>query len=286
MARPQNTSKSSTTIFTTLKSTGIGVPRTLSMNRKKGSGHIFLDANTIFYPDWQSQLQTVFDLTRKMFCIDSDDFFVSIDSKAVNGWSTSVPLFLLCASVITETPLPDNIFSTGCMYSPDGWVSFGKAEAVQAKIDASEAFATCTSIENPQFLIPFSLNRYKSKRVCLTYVKSVFSALKIALPQVYQEYITVITKLSHVTSQPDLQDVLEYIPDTGEVFALICTDQHPSYSQKNTNSVPVIVPDAPSGRMYLYFIKDNTVEFKHHYTNKEHALADTVKYTEVLHAES
>jgi hypothetical protein len=221
-----------------------------------------------------------------MFLIDSDDFFVSIDSKAVNGWSTSVPLFLLCASVITETPLPNNIFSTGCMYSPDGWVSFGKTEAVQTKIDASEAFVTRTSVENPQFLIPFSLNRYMNEKVNLTYVKSVFSALKIALPQVYQEYNTVIEKLSHVTSQPDLQDVLEYIPDTGEIFALICADQHPSYSQKITHSVPVIEPDTPSGRMYLYFIKDNTVEFKHHYTNKEHALKDTVKYTEVLHAES
>lgn len=275
----------STTIFTTVKSTGVGMPRTLSMNRKKGSGHIFLDTRTIFYPDWQFQLRTVFDLIKEMFCIDSYDFFVSVDSTAVNGWSTSVPLFLLCASIITETSLPHNIFSTGCMYSPDGWVSFGKKEAVQSKIDTSEAFVTSKSIKNPQFLVPFSLYKYKSKKVCLTYIKSVFSALKITLPQVYEDYISEIRKLSHATSQPDLQDVLEHIPETGEVFALICTDQNPSYSQKTTHSVPVIVPDIPSDHMYLYYIKDNTVEFKHHYTNKEHALKDTVKYTEVLHAE-
>ncbi len=94
-----------------------------------------------------------------------------------------------------------------------------------------------------------------------------------------------IEKLSHVTSQPDFQDVLQYIPDTGEIFALICADKHPSYSRKNINSASVIVPDTPSDHMYLYFIKDSIVEFKHHYTNKKHALADAVQYAEVLYEE-
>jgi hypothetical protein len=272
-----------TTILTA--SGNLAVPRTLRLETREGSGKIFLDTtDTLFHKGWQSQLHTVFSVVTQVFGPHFDlNFFVSIDSHAVDGWSTSVPLFLQFASVIKGEPLPDSIFSTGCMFSPDGWVSYGKAEAIQAKIDALEVYSPSRNIENPTFLIPFSFHHYKSEKVHLHFITSVFHALEIALPQTFQEYKSRIEELSCITAQDALSRALAQIPRTGPVFVFVSEDSKGSYSKTSLDSTPLIQEDT-SGPVHLYYIREGTVIFKHSHKDAQRALAAAHKYEEVLHA--
>lgn len=276
------------TIFTT--SGNLSVPRTLSIEKKEGSGKVFLDTTkTTFYPEWQSQLHTVFEFVKKFYEKDFHyDFLISMDCQAVNGWSTSISLFLLFSSLITGEPLPKNIFSTGCMFSPDGWISHGKFKATQVKIDASEAFVQYSGVENPQFLIPFSYHEYKSEKVRLHYVRSVFSALEVALPETFQKYKQQIEKLSHVKAQDNLQNVLEYIPSSGEAFVLVSADadQPPQVYSELDEGVLFIKEKVSSDPVYLYFIRDTMVMFKHFYDNQQKARTAAFQYQEVFHEKS
>ena len=272
----------STTILTA--SGNLAVPRNLRLETREGSGKIFLDTtDTLFHKGWQSQLQTVFAVVTQVFGPHFDlDFFVSIDSRAVDGWSTSVPLFLQFASVINGEPLPDSIFSTGCMFSPDGWVSYGKAEAIQVKIDALEVYFPSKNIKNPTFLIPFSFHHYRSEKVHLHFITSVFHALEIALPQTFHEYKTTIDKLSCITAQDALSRALPHIPRTGPVFVLVSADSKGSYVKTCLDSTPLIQEDT-SGPVHLYYIREGIVIFKHSHKDVERALAAAHKYEEVSH---
>jgi hypothetical protein len=267
---------------------GRAVSRTLSVQKKTGNGKIFLDSSTIFYPEWQFQLRTVTQFMGKILENPDCDFLVSVDSEAVDGWSTSVPLFLLLTSAATGEELPKNIFSTGCMFSPDGWISHGNPEAVQAKIDALEAFSHDFT-QAPTFLVPFSLNTYKSETVRLCYIKSMFSALEIALPHTYQEYSSRIKNLTHVRAQPDLRSVFDYIPDKGDAFVLMpanteCSkSQEPSIDTSQIGTTPFITKKPLSRYMSLYFIRNDHVLFKHRYTDVDRARANALHYQEVLH---
>ncbi len=274
----------STTIFTTSKN--LAVPRTLSLEKRRGKGRVLLDSQTIFYPDWQAQLQTVFQFVRKFFGTDlHSDFLISVNSKAVSGWSTSVPLFLLFASSITGEKLPENVYSTGCMFSPDGWISHGKFDAVQTKIDVSEALVQHFAVEDPTFLIPFSLYKYKSNKVRLCLIKSVFSALKIALPKTFEHYKSRIEELSRIELQDSFQHVLDSIPRKGDAFVLISQSQKKRYLEERIGSTLLVREENPSDPVYLYFIRESTVVFKQRYTNSEKAYAEAFHYQEVLHAE-
>ncbi|MGC1121667.1 MAG: hypothetical protein WBA22_11295 [Candidatus Methanofastidiosia archaeon] len=267
------------------------VPRTLCVQKRTGNGKIFLDASTIFYPEWQFQLRAVSQLMGNILEYSNYDFLVSVDSEAVDGWSTSVPLFLLLTSAVTGEELPKNIFSTGCMFSPDGWISHGKFEAVQAKIHALETFSHENSIQAPTFLVPFSLYNYKSETVHLRYVKSMFSALEITLPHTYEKYSSQIKKLTHVQAQPDLHNILDHTPDAGDAFVVVPADTNEcSKSQQRKppdisqiGSTPFIIEKPLSGYMYLYFIQNNRVLFKHRYTDVDKARADALQYQEVLY---
>jgi hypothetical protein len=265
------------------------VPRTLSVQKKTGDGKIFLDSSTIFYPEWQFQLRTVTQFMGNILEYDNCDFLVSVDSEAVDGWSTSVPLFLLLTSAVTGEELPKTIFSTGCMFSPDGWISHGKSEAVQAKINALEVFSH-DFIQAPTFLVPFSLYNYKSETVHLCYIKSMFSALEIALPHTYQKYSSQIKNLTRVQAQPDLRNTLDYLPDAGDAFVVVPVDtMECSRSQKTSldisqiGSTPLIIEKPLPGYMSLYFIRNNRVLFKHRYTDVDKARTDALQYQEVLH---
>ncbi|MBU7015278.1 MAG: hypothetical protein HXS52_09325 [Theionarchaea archaeon] len=278
----------STVIFVLAENRGI--PRTLSVQRMTGDGKIFLDASTIFYPEWQFQLRAVSQLIGKVFDCNDYDFLVSVDSDAVDGWSTSVPLFLLLSSAVTGEELPKNVFSTGCMFSPDGWISHGRVEAVQAKIHALEVFSQENSIQVPTFLIPFSLHKYRTEAVHLHYVTSMFSALKTTLPHTFESHSSQIENLTHVRAQRDLCHLLDYIPDAGDVFVLVPTDEHESSKSQKTSpdiseigGTPCIKEQPLSGYMSLYFIRNNRVLFKHRYTNADRARADASQYQEVLH---
>lgn len=280
----------STTIFTTALTPSkeyLAIPRTLSVQKRTGSGKILLDTTrTVFHRDWQLQLQTVSQFVQKFFGKIDHDFFISVDTRAVSGWSTSVPLVLLFASAVTGEPLPNNIYSTGCMFSPDGWVSRGKFKSTQAKIDASEQVAHYTGIEDPLFIVPFSY-QYTSEKVTLFYVTSMFSAFKKALPDLYKEYTETIKTFSHVKSQDALQNALDHIPATGEVFAVVSASAHnrtdPVYSRTEIKSIPLVYEEVPSDHpVYLYFIKDSTILFKYSYKNIKRALAAASYYAEVL----
>ena len=272
----------STTILTASKN--LAYPRTLRLETREGSGKIFIDTTiTLFHSGWQSQLHTVFAVVKKVFGPHFDcDFFVSIDSHAVDGWSTSVPLFLQFASVIGREPLPDNMFSTGCMFSPDGWVSYGKVEAIQAKIDALEVYIPSKNIENPTFLIPFSFHHYKSEKVFLHFITSVFHALEIALPHTFNEYKSTIEELSRVTAQDALSHALAYIPGTDPVFVLVSADRkRGSFIETNIDSTPLIQEDV-TGPVHLYYIREGIVIFKHSHKDAQRACAAAHKYEEVL----
>ena len=274
----------STTIFTTFRD--LAVPRTLYLEKREGTGKIFLDTTeTLFYPKWQSHARTVFSFVSTFLASDfSYDFTVSVTSRAVDGWSTSVPLFLLAVSAVTGEELPRNIFSTGCMFSPDGWVSHGKYESVQRKIDALNKFVEYKSVEDPHFLIPFSHYAYTSENVSLHLIKSVFSALKRALPRTYQNHKSQIEELSRIEAQDSLQPALKYIPSTGDAFVLIsANEKRKSYTRTESGVLPFIKEEGLSGSVYLYYIRENTVIFKHLYNNPESACAAALRYQEVLH---
>lgn len=279
----------STTIFTTVLTPSkeyLAIPRTLSLQKRTGSGKILLDTTrTVFHRDWQLQLQTVSQFVQKFFGKVNHDFLISVDTGAVSGWSTSIPLGLLFASALTGEPLPNNIFSTGCMFSPDGWVSHGKFNSTQAKIDASERFAQYKEMKDPLFIVPFS-HQYISEKVTLCYVTSIFSAFKRALPHLYKEYIKTIKTLSHVQSQDALQNVLDHLP-AGNVFVAVsasqnkCTD--PVYSPTEIKSIPFIYENVlPDNPVYLYCIKDSTVLFKYSYKTIKEAFAAASEYVKVL----
>ena len=275
----------STTIFTTAEK--FAIPRTLYLEKKEGSGKVFLDSRTVFYPDWQHQLDTVLQFVRKFFKINFHwDFFISVNSQAVDGWSTSVPLFLLFASAVSGEPLPNNIFSTGCMFSPDGWISHGKFEAVQAKIDAAEAFSRNTNVENPEFLIPFSFHEYHSENVRLYSIKSVFSALKKALPQTFHMYQSRTEKFQHMSAQAALQGFS--LPSAGDLFVILSAENQKQEQPKQLNlqtkaGIPIILEKVPSDQaVHLYFIHHSVVIFKHTYRNTDQAHAAASHYKEVL----
>ncbi len=275
----------STTIFTI--SRNVAFPRTLTVEKRKGSGNVFLDTHTIFYLEWQYQLRTVFETVQKFFEMKGEhDFFVSVNSLAVDGWSTSLPLFLLFASSFTGEELPANVFSTGCMYAPDGWISYGKFESVQAKIDTLEALSKSSRIENPLFLIPFSFYTYRHTYVTLYPVSSAFSALEKALPQTFQACKAKIKRLSSAAAQDDLQGVLDHSPKTGELLVLISADKshQGEYLTTEVGGIPFIVEEVPSDHpVYLYFIRDSMVVFKHSHYSKDQALRVASHCEEVFH---
>lgn len=281
----------STTIFTTMmmSSTYLALPRTLSLEKRKGSGKIFLDTTrTIFYQEWQNQLKTVFEFVNTLFSVKGCDFFISVDCKAVEGWSTSVPLFLLAASSITGELLPKNIFSTGCMRSPDGFISYANFKGTQAKIDALEHLVSYSHIEHPQFLVPFSVHAYHSETVQCIPVTSMFSVLKIALPETFQTYTSHIEKLSRVASQDSLRNV-PHIPETGDAFVLLSADHkvdNPEYSQCNKGALIIMENVPPDRPVCLYFIREAQVLSKHFYHTTQEAREAASHYQEVFHEKS
>lgn len=274
----------STVIFTL--SHTLAIPRTLSLEKREGSGRVFLDTSTVFYPEWQLQLRVVVEAVGAHFDTTlRDDFVISVNSPAVDGWSTSLPLFLLFASALSGEELPSSVFSTGCMYSPDGFISYGKPKGIQAKIDTLEALAKNTGIEKPIFLIPFSPFAYQSTRVQLCRVRTAFSALEKALPHTYERYAHNQEKLSSVTAHDTLKDVITYIPEKGDVFVLISDEKkEKEFSQTDVEGVPFIVETLPPDHpVYLYFIRDRTVFFRYSFQRKTMGMEAASAYKEVLY---
>lgn len=271
----------STTIFTLAKN--LAIPRTLTLEKREGEKKILLDTTkTIFYPDWQCQLQTVFEFVQQVFGSFHFDFLVSVDSPAVDGWSTSVPLFLLFASILTGEPLPRNVFSTGCMFAPDGWVSHGKPEGIQAKIEASEVVAEHFSLENPKFLIPYSYHQYKSRKVQLHPVRSMFSALEIALPQTFRNYRKTIEPLLRAESQENLRRILGHIPE-GDALVIVSAEETGTITLRDIEGIPLVIEEVPpEKRVYLYFLRDRTIMFKYSFSKTENALKAASEYRKVL----
>lgn len=278
------------TIFTTVKTPSqyIALPRLLSLQKRKGSGRIFLDStHTVFRQEWQKQAQTVFAFTSSLFSTEHYDFLISVNCEDLDGWSTSIPLFLLFASSITGESLPKNIFAAGCMFLPDGFISYENFKGVQAKIDALEHVISYSPIETPRFLVPFSIHQYRSERVVCIQVASMFSALEIALPETFQTCTSQIKKLSHVKSQDALQHVL-HIPETGDAFVVVAADQQsnlPAYAQSDSGTL-IMVGNVPADHpVYLYFIRESQVMFKHFYSNAQEAFKAISRYEEVFHEE-
>ncbi|MBU7047022.1 MAG: hypothetical protein HXS54_11370 [Theionarchaea archaeon] len=282
-------------IFTTVQTPSkeyLALPRTLTVEKEKGSGRIFLECTkTIFYKEWQDQAHTVFEFAQKLFSLNTFDFFISVDTKKLDGWSTSVPLFLLVAGLVTGEPLPKNLFSTGCMVSPDGFISRGNIKSTQAKIDALEALASSQS-QTPLFIIPLSFHEYACKKVKCYPVASMLSALKIALPQTFHTYESLIENLVHVKSHLP-GSILDHIP-SGNVVVINSGDDTDSdtdsysdscsYSYLMTDSDhTTIVEEFPSKHpAHIYIICDRKVVVHHQYGSKKEALKRVPQYKRVI----
>lgn len=272
----------STTIFTvvvTKSRTYIALPHTLSVQKRKGSGNLFSESSkTIFFREWQEQLQAIFELVKTLFSPEGWDFYVSVDCEAVEGSSASIPLFLLFASSITGEQLPENVFSTGSMFSPNGFLGYGHPESLEAKVKALEHLISYAPVENPQFLVPFPFDEYTSETVQCVQVTTVFSALRATLPKTFQSCNSVIDKLSHVTSVISGR-VLEYIPPTGDVFVIDSPDTDAPYQVTDCEGTPVVVEELPPDiSPYVYYIKNNRVVLVHQYVNTEVALEKVSLY--------
>ncbi len=276
-------------IFTTVQTPSkeyLALPRTLTVEKEKGSGKIFLECTkTTFYKEWQDQAHTVFEFAQKLFPLESFDFFISVDTKVLDGWSTSVPLFLLVAGLATRESLPKTIFSTGCMVSPDGFISRGNIKSTQAKIDALEALASSQS-QTPLFIIPLSFHEYACKKVKCYPVASMLSALKIALPQTFHTYESLIEKLVHVKSHLP-GNILDHIP-SGNVVVINSGDDTDSdsfsYSTLMTDSDhTTIVEEFPSKHpAHIYVIHDRKVVVHHQYASKKEALKRVPQYRRAI----
>lgn len=276
---------SSTTIFTTVITPSqkcLSVPHTLSVKKRKGSGRLFSEStHTIFYGKWQEQVKTVFELSKKLFSLEDWDFCVSVDSEAVEGSSAAIPLFLLIAELITGEKLPENMFSTGSMSSPHGFLSYGHNESLTAKIEALEHFVSYSSIKDPQFLIPFPFH-YDTKSIECVQVASVFSALKVALPDTYQECNPKIESISHVTSVLS-GAVLDFIPSVGDVFVIHSPDVDGLYEVIDIGGTPVVVEELPPDEpAHFHFICNNRVMLAHLFINRKGALEKVSQYKEML----
>ena len=275
-------------IFTTVQTPSkeyLALPRTLTVEKEKGSGRIFLECTkTTFYKEWQDQAHTVFEFAQKLFSLNTFDFFISVDTKKLDGWSTSVPLFLLVAGLVTGEPLPKTIFSTGCMVSPDGFISRGNIKSTQAKIDALEALASSQS-QAPLFIIPLSFHEYACKKVKCCPVANMFSALKIALPQTFHTYESLIENLVHVKSHLP-GSILDHIPP-GNVIVVnsvdINSDSYP-YSHSMTDSDhTTIVEEFPSNHpAHISVIHNRKVVVHHQYASKKEALKRVPQYKRIL----
>lgn len=276
------------TIFTTVRTSSqyIALPRLLSLQKRKGSGRLFLDStHTVFRQEWQKQVQTVFAFTSSLFSTEHYDFLISVNCEDLDGWSTSIPLFLLAVSSITGELLPKNVFSTGCMHSPDGFISYGNFKGTQAKIDALEYLVSCSHIENPRFLVPFSIHACHSETVECIPVLNMAAVLEIALPETFQQYISSIEKFSHVASQDSLQN-LPHIPETGDTFVLLSADHkrdNPEYSQCERGALFITENVPPDHPVFLYFIRETQVLSKHFYPNVQAALEAAPHYQEVFY---
>ncbi|MBU7017508.1 MAG: hypothetical protein HXS44_08365 [Theionarchaea archaeon] len=272
-------------IFTTVQTPSkeyLALPRTLTVEKEKGYGRIFLEGTrTTFYKEWQDQAHTVFEFAQKLFPLNTFDFFISVDTKMLDGWSTSVPFFLLVAGLVTGGSLPKTIFSTGCMVSPDGFISRGNTKSTQAKIDALEVLSSSQS-QSPTFVIPFSFHEYACKKVRCYPVTSMFSALKIALPQTFHKYEPLIEKLVHVRSHLP-ESILGLIPP-GTVIVINSgggTDPDSnsySYSMSDSDDT-AIVEDFPANHpAHIYVVHDRKVVVHHQYTSKKEALKRVPQY--------
>lgn len=274
------------TIFTTVATPSgeyLVLPHTLSVQKRKGSGKIFLDStNTTFRQEWQTQAQTVFTFVKTLFSPVDSDFFISVDCQVIDGWSTSVPLFLLAASSITGEPLPKNIFSTGCMPSPDGFIDYGNFKSTQAKIDALEHLAVYSSLDDPQFLVPFARYEYSCETVQCTRVASMFSALKIALPETFQHYKSIIKKLSHVTTLLSGK-VLEYIPSEGDAFVIHSPGTDAPYTVTTCGTIPVITEELPpDDPVTLYIVSNCSVVLTYRLATRKLAVKKVLEYKKIL----
>ena len=273
-------------IFTTVQTpskTYLALPRTLTVEKEKGSGRIFLDCtDTTFYKDWQDQAHTVFEFAEKLFPLKAFDFFISVNTKKVDGWSASVTLFLLIAGLITGEPLSRTLCFTGCMFSPDGFISRGNVKSTQAKIDALEGLASSQHY-TPTFIIPFSFHEYVCKNVRCYPVTSMFSALKIALPETFHKYKSMIDNLVHVRSHLP-GSILDQIP-SGSVIVInsggdanSCSYSH-SYSNSMTDSDHTLIEEFPlTCPAHIYVIHDRKVIVHHQYASKKETLKKVPQY--------
>lgn len=277
----------STTIFTTVVTTSrkyFALPHTVSVQKRKGSGRLFLEStHTLFYQEWQKQLKAIFELLKKLFSLNDWDFFVSIDCEAVEGSSASIPLFLLFASSITGEKLPKNILSTGSMSSPHGFLSYGHPQSLMAKIKAMEHVASYSSIKDFQLLIPFPFYEYTSKTVQCIQVASVFSALKIALPETFQMCKREIHQMVTVTSVLS-GSVLDVIPSTGNVFVIhsFDADADAVYTVTNCGGTRVVEEGSLCEPVYFHVISNNKVVLTHQFIHKTVAEEKVFQYKKML----
>ena len=209
------------------------------------------------------------------------DFLVSVDCEAVEGSSASIPLFLMFASLTTGEELPANLFSTGSMSSPHGCLCYGYPESLIAKIEALEHFVSYSFIEDPQFVIPFPFH-HESKTVECIQVASVFAALKVALPETFQECNPRIENISHVTSVLSRR-VLDFIPSTGDIFDIHSFDVNAEYRIIDCEGTPVIMEELPPDNIvYFHLICDSKAVLTHQFADKRVALEKVSQYKEML----
>lgn len=185
------------TILFTMASTKYGdmpLLRKLRVECREGEGRVFLDiTSNAFSLQWQKCVQIAWNFVLGFLdcspCRKDLIFSVGSANTLLEGYSASLPLSLLMISALTGERLQRNIFSTGCMHEPDGWISRGKPKAIEAKIKAAECLVENGSLgDQITLLIPYSHYEYEQTRnVKCIKVKNVFEAMKYSLPYTYMK---------------------------------------------------------------------------------------------------
>lgn len=276
------------TILFTVASTKYGdIPllRKLMVECVEGKGRVLLDAtNNTFSPQWQKCLQTIWNFVSGFLDCDpcGKDLIFSVGSAntLLEGYSASLPLSLLMISALTGERLQRNVFSTGCMYEPDGWISRGNPKAIKAKIWVAECLAESGSLSDQiTLLIPYSHYQYQQTRhVKHVKVKNVLEAMKYNLPNAYMKNRQKVEDLISIEKQLLPHKLKSEILKYGNCLVIVrksrdVNDNVINISSRFDQGKEILQANIRANYelISIYAVKESRVLFKHTYPSLDAA---------------
>lgn len=254
----------------------------IKVEGKEGKGKIILDVTSnSFSFDWQRCIRIIWNFISVFFNYDisKKDLYFSINSTNTlfEGYSASLPLSLLIVSVLTGEKLQKNVFSTGCMHEPDGWISRGNPKAIEAKIKAAGYFVGSDRMSYKIiFLIPYSNYNYQqTEKIKLIKVKNILEAMKYILPNAYRENKCKIKKLTSIKNQLIPYKLLNKILKYKRCLVIanksknINDDKIIDISNNFEQNITILQANikAKDDLISIYMLKEDEVLFKHTYSS-------------------